>query len=363
MARDREAEPAHCCRVAVRRARAGRTRQARVVRVGRPPFVGSGYPACMTTGTDALFCSVCSGYVHPFLEACPTCGAPHASRYDEALRGEALGLASLPGDPDLRSKAVLRARNNTLVTNRRFPMMSGGPEVETDEQADLPELLNEVTGAFQYRMWLPAVEGAGPDAGASPGPRMGSDPMARRPEPFEARLMTEDDRLLVKPMSGHEPIEFALATVRSVGTVRGTPGIPATQPPRGAEVVLTAATPEGMRLLCIGNPGSLFATKARSDHFGILAWWLGVVAGVSAERRWMALGPARHAVELGLRVGTSDEPVEGTTGPAGTDALGPAIEALDRLRDAGVLTPTEYEAKLRDLRSRVTATRSPRDRA
>ena len=335
------------------------------VRARHPVVVPSGYPAFMTTGTDALFCSVCSGYVHPFLDVCPTCGAPHVSRYDEARRGESLGLASLPGDPDLRSRATVRTRNNSLVNNRRFPMMSGSPEVERDEQADLPELLNDVTGAFQYRMWLGAVHGTA-DAGPSPRPGSGSDPSARPLEPFEARLLTEDDRLLVKPMGGGDPIEFALATIRSVGTVRGTPATPPMQPPRGAEVVLTASTPEGQRLLSIGNPGSLFATKARSDHFGILGWWLGVTAGVTAERRWMAVGPARHAAELGLRAagsGESDAPVAGTPGPAGTDALGPAIEALDRLRDAGVLTPTEYEAKLRDLRSRAAGPGSPRDRA
>lgn len=326
--------------------------------------VRSGYPAFMTTGTDALFCSVCSGYVHPFLDACPTCDAPHASRFDEALRGESLGLASLPGDPDLRSRAALRIRNDTLVTNRRFPMMSGSPGVEKDEQADLPELLNDVTGAFQYRTWLGGVDDARSDAGRSAS--SGPDPSARRPEPFEARLLTEDDRLLVKPMRGGVPIEFALATIRSVATVRGRPATSAVQPPRGAEIALTASTPEGRRLLCIGNPGSLFATKARSDHFGILAWWLGVTAGVTAERRWMALGPARHAAELGLRAagpGESEASVVGTREPAGTDALGPAIEALDRLRDAGVLTPTEYEAKLRDLRSRVAGTGFPRDRS
>ena len=327
-----------------------------------------GYPAFMTTGTDALFCSVCSGYVHPFLDACPTCGARHDSRYDEALRGESLGLASLPGDPDLRSRATMRARNNTLVTNRRFPIMSGSPDVERDDQADLPELLNEVTGRFQYRMWLGAETGARPDGGPSARPRTGADPSAAHPEPHEARLRTEADRLLLEPVRGGNPIEFALATIRSVGTVNGagTPATFALQPPRGAEVMLTASTPEGHRLLYIGNPGSLFATKARSDHFGILAWWLGVTAGVTAERRWMALGPARHAAELGLRAEGPGEPESSLAGspvPAGADALGPAIEALDRLRDAGVLTPTEYEAKLRDLRSRVAGTGSPRDRA
>ncbi len=318
----------------------------------------------MTTGTDALFCSVCSGYVHPFLDACPTCGAPHASRYDEALRGESLGLASLPGDPDLRSLATARARTNTLVTNRRFPM-SGSPDVERDDQADLPELLNEVTGAFQYRMWHGAMDGA-PDAGLSPRPSSGSDQTAWGPEPFEARLLTEDDRLLVKPMRRGDLVEFPLAAVRSVGTVRGTPATPGMQPPRGAEVLLTASTSEGLRLLCIGNPAGLFATKARSDHFDILVWWLGVTAGVTAERRWMALGPARHAAELGLRVagsGGPDAAVAGSAGLVGDDALGPPIEALDRLRDAGVLTPTEYEAKLRDLRSRVVGPGSPRDPA
>ncbi len=309
MARDGEAEPERC--PAARQTAGAAAPPAecllachRRVLARDVASVATGYPACMTTGTDALFCSVCSGYVHPFLDACPTCGATHASRYDEAVRGDSLGLASLPADPDLRARATARSRTNTLVTSRGFPAMAGSPSVEQDEQADLPELLNEVTGRFQYRMWLGPGEEALSDGG--PSGRQGTGPHASaRPEAIEARLRTETDRLLLERAGGGNPVEFPLATIRSVGIVRGAGmrGTSVPLPPRGAEVALTASTPEGLQLLHIGNPGSLFATKARSDHFGILAWWLGVAAGVTAERRWMALGPARHAAEPRLAGG------------------------------------------------------------
>jgi hypothetical protein len=131
------------------------------------------------------------------------------------------------------------------------------------------------------------------------------------------------------------------------------------------------------------------APKARSDHYVTLAGWLAILAASAAEARWIAVGPAIHAAEVGLgdpRLldGAADRPappvgeLADTAGRAGAGVGEPggpatiagdsastvrpadegrrvraALEELEGLRAADLVSDDEYAAKRAEILARL----------
>ena len=135
-------------------------------------------------------------------------------------------------------------------------------------------------------------------------------------------------------------------------------------------LVITHAAHTGLGRLALANRRGFLTARARADHYEILARWLAVVAGAAAEARWTAVGPRRHAAQLGLAsmleddVGAAALPglraAEGSLPPVPAGGVAEraasvrdALEALEELRTAGLITDDEYAAKRHEILARL----------
>ncbi len=290
----------------------------------------------MPDDLSEVLCRSCASYAHPFLGACPVCGAKRDSRYAAATAAPDQGLAALESDPRVgRDVAEVVLRYSLKV-------------ISSSGAAGLREGLQTVAGALAYRVRVAGNPGAGSDLG--------------RLEVGEADLVVRERN------PAREPVRVPLNTILAVSpAVRGRradawSGLAfedrlerAAPPPLDGELVVAHAIPAGLARIALANPAGLLAARARADHWPILARWIGIAAAAAAERRWTAVGPLRHAHELGLAAappGGWPAPVADLPG-AGTAPVADTLRLLEELRAAGLLSEGEYAAKRREVLDRI----------
>jgi hypothetical protein len=285
---------------------------------------------------DELFCQGCTSYVHPFLDACPVCGIERDALYAAATAVPDQGLASLPSNPRV-------TRDVSEVVLRYFLKLNSATPTENLRQG-----LDSVADALPYRTRVGGDPAAGVDHGRV---EIGeADLVVREQSPARERARIPLEALLsvspeVKDRRADAWAGLAFGELRTAASL----------PPLDGDLVITHASPAGIARVSLANPKGLLAPRARPDHFVILARWLGIVAAVEAERRWIAVGPARYAYELGL---TTEQPEGGPVAadaapPAGQPTVVGAMRALEELRTAGLVTDDEYAAKRQEILDRI----------
>ncbi len=299
----------------------------------------------VSVDAEALFCPTCGGYVHPFLDPCPRCGRARASRYDEVAGGATLDLAQLCADPDTLDAARSALRSGAMAGG--IGAMMAGHTPADDPVDEIAALLAETASRLQYRAVVRAV--------------------ARGPA-TEGKFELDAQRLVVRSSRDRSVLaSVPLARVLGVTPLGGRfgedgaalavahlrLGAQAAPESLGGDLVVLHATDDGLAQVALANPAGVFATKARPDHFRVVARWLGVVAGAAAERDWQARGIRRHAHDLGLRVEPEPPAGAGTGSDDGARDVRAALETLEGLRSAGLVTDAEYEAKRREILARL----------
>jgi hypothetical protein len=296
------------------------------------------------SASEIVTCSACGGYVHPFLGACPACGLARRSSYEDALAGSDLGLRALAADPYVDEQVRQVVLRYTMKRNR------------PDEENRLRPGLATVAGAILYRVRVAGARAASSEHGA-----------------FELT----DEAVLIREKSPirdlhRVPLEAILAIARAgAGRSAGSwTGLvfegrldPTPAPTVDGDLVVTSAGEQGLERLALSNRRGIFAARARADHFQIMTSWLGMLAGAAAEARWTAVGARRHAAEIGLA------PVEAAAGAAtagdataggaaasqaaGAATVRKALEELEELRAAGLVSADEYAVKRREILARL----------
>ena len=323
----------------------------------------------MPVDLASLSCPSCGSYAHPFLEACPACGVARSSRFDDAMARPDQGFGALLEDPHI----TRQVREVVLRYSLRLNSASTAAEIHAG--------LATVAGSLQYR-----VRATGPVAAASE----------------RGRLDLVDESVAIREMSSSRdllrvPFAMILAAAHAQEdgprpgawaglAFRGTVEAETTQPIDGNFVMAFAAENGGLGRLALANQRGLLAAKARPDHFAIVARWLGVIAAAAAEARWTAVGARLHAVELGLAAapptdtpgddagpaapdGGLREPGAGESGrgesgrgepgrgepgaPSGAASVKEALQVLEELRAAGLVSDTEYAMKRSEILDRL----------
>lgn len=301
----------------------------------------------MPLAVDDLYCTACHGYVHPFLERCPACGAGHPSRFEEALRDLGTGPTSLADDPTVRDAAGELVRRYTLLTGRRGTLTFGDRD---DAPADdIAGLVDRVARSLTYRAF-----------GATADPVLGIDvALAVTPDGLQLREAPRGPVLVAAHPSlvlsaacsspGRRAADGWVGIVFDEVEALPEPTVP------GGDLLITYAGAGSFGQFSLTNRRGLFATRARPDHYRTLARWLGLLAGIAARTRWQEVGPAAYARELGLRPAGATTRAGTARGGAGasTSSVRAALEELDELRSAKLVTDAEYETKRREILGRL----------
>ena len=295
---------------------------------------------------DDLRCPACGAFVHPLLDACPTCGAAHASRRDEAAAG-AIGAVRLAEAPETQRAA----QNLTLRYTMKVNTMG-----RSEADATMLSAVAHLADALTYRISGDAVPTT---ENASLVLRDGSVLAQGRPS---GSLVAEIPlSVIVGSASGHGEVTLHYASRSTPARAAGVAALPG----------LT-----GLQRLTVSNRRGLLASRARDDHYEALARWLGVLAAAAAERRWMEVGLPAYLAELGAAAGgpvdaaaaasprldntalssaigpipVSSGPPLARTAPASVQA---SLVELESLRTAGLVADDEYAAKRREILARL----------
>jgi len=295
---------------------------------------------------DDLRCSQCRAFVHPLLDACPTCGAARPSRRQEAAGG-AIGAARLVEAPETQRLA----RDLTLRYTIKVNAIGG-----SQGDATLLDAVAHLADALTYRIAgdaVPATDNVGLAF------RDGS--LIAQGRPSGALLAEIPLPAIVGTAARHGEIILHYAagpTAGATGSLAGSPG------------------PAGPLRLAVSNRRGLLASRARDDHFEALATWLGVLAAAAAEQRWTEVGLTAYLAELGSAAGGPAAGGPAAGGPVGSPAVTggtphavPApvdaalaaspssIQAtlveLEGLRAAGLVAEDEYVEKRREILARL----------
>ena len=290
----------------------------------------------MNDDLGEVFCRGCATYPHPFLAACPVCGAVRESRYEAATATPDLGLAALASDP-----RVTREVGEVVL---RYSLRTGG----AGAGADLHEGLPTVAGALSYRLRIAGDPGAGSDRGDL---EVGeADLVVRERNPARERVRVRLDAILaVSPAIRGRRADAWAGLAFEEWRERTSP------PPLDGDLVVAHALPTGLGRIALANRTGLLAARARPDHYAILARWIGIAAAAAAERRWTAVGTGRHAHELGLAAAPPGGwPAPVTEAPApGPASVADALRLLEELRATGLVSDGEYVAKRREILDRI----------
>lgn len=290
----------------------------------------------MNVDLGEVFCRGCTSYAHPFLAACPVCGVARESRYEAATAAPDQGLAALESDA-----RVLREVGEVVL---RYSLRTSG----SGAGADLLEGLRTVAGALAYRVRIAGDPGAGSDRGdLEVGP---ADLVVRERNPARERVRVRLDAILaVSPAIRGRRADAWAGLAFEERREQTSP------PPVDGDLVVAHALPTGLGRIALANRTGLLAARARPDHYAILVRWIGIAAVAAAERRWIAVGPRRHAQELGLAAAppggwpTADADAPG----AGPASVADALRLLEDLRAAGLVSDGEYAAKRREILDRI----------
>ncbi len=299
----------------------------------------------MRMDLDDLSCPSCGGYVHPFLGACPACGASRRSRYADAAV-----------DPDLRIRSLFdepRVTNHVREVSLRYSLKRSGGPVSTE----LREGLATIADALAYDA---RVVGAQEAASRQAHVEIGVEALVvRERNPNREIARVPFDTILA---IAHATKDGGRAGAWS-GLVFDGRRDPAPLPPLDGDLVVTFASPAGLGRLALANRRGILASRAGPDHYATMGRWLGILAAADAEARWTAVGVRRHAAELGLAPpidaaadpGTGDAARTAGGGGAAAEAgaVRAALEALEGLRTAGLVTDGEYAAKRREILARL----------
>ncbi len=290
----------------------------------------------MHNNPGEIFCRGCASYAHPFLEACPVCGLQRASRYEAAIAEPDQGLAAAPSDP----RVVQEVGEVVLRYSLKFNA--------TTSTSELMQGLGIVGGALDYRVRVAGSPAGGSDQGHI---EVGeSDLVVRERNPARERVRVPLDAILAVSSAVRGRRADAWAGLAFEGRREL-----ASPPPLDGDLVVAYAMPAGLGRVSLANRGGLLAARARPDHYAILARWIGFAAAVAAERRWTAVGPLRHAFELGLAAapaGGWPAPVPAALAPA-SPSVADALRLLEELQAAGLLSAGEYAAKRREILDRI----------
>ncbi len=291
------------------------------------------YPVGMWLTLDDLRCTRCRAFVHPLVETCPSCAAPHQSLVQEAALGP-IGAVRLVEAPETQGVARSLAMRYTMKVNAISDSSAG---------ASIVDAVAYLADALPYRMTGDAV-----------------------PAAENAVLALSDGSLIAKSRpSGAILAEIPLQAI--VGIAAGHGEVTVYFAPDLVSGPAAKPNPFGPRSLTVANRRGLLASKARDDHFRDIATWLGVLAAAAAERRWIEIGLPAYVAELGpaaggagraLRALDSARPAADVPGgPAGLAESPPSIQAslveLEGLRAAGLLADDEYVEKRREILARL----------
>jgi hypothetical protein len=281
---------------------------------------------------DELRCSECDAFVHPLLDACPSCGTACTSRRLEAAAGP-IGAVRLVEAPETERVA----HNITVRYTMKVNSMGSGAF-----DATLTGAVGHLADALTYRVTGDVV-----------------------PITDEASLTLQNGAVVAQARpSGVLLAAIPLPSIAGAAAGRGkiTLHYAAGRGER-APGSAGAAAPGLVRLTAANRRGFL-APKARDDHYRDLARWLGVLAAAAAERRWTEIGLPAYLVELGLAAGDpAGGPTTGSVDEAAPTAERPAagspssiqssLVELEQLRVAGLLADGEYAEKRREILARL----------
>ncbi len=305
----------------------------------------------MALGIDTLLCPACSSYAHPFLDACAICGAERDSQFAAALVAPNVGYGRL-----LRSQG-LADQVREVVLRYSLKRNDAPPEVQVRDG------LGAVGDAVAYR-----VQAAGPRSASSERAHLELDEDAlvlreRNPSVEIARL----------PLDAIVAVSHASSGGHRAGDWKGLAfdrRVDAAAPPAlDGDLVVTHAANAGLGRVALANRRGFLAARARPDHYVIVSRWLGVLAAAAAEDRWTAVGVRRHAAQLGLGtmpgdgVGAAGLPAPGAAdaadavaaagAPDARASVRDALEAVQELHGAGLITDDEFAAKRREILARI----------
>ncbi|MFH1474666.1 MAG: hypothetical protein ABIG85_02290 [Chloroflexota bacterium] len=289
----------------------------------------------MRSDPGEVLCRGCGSYAHPFLEACPVCGLERASLYEAAAAAPDQGLAALPFDP----RVAREVAEVVLRYSLKSSSLAGAP---------LHEGIGVVAGAIGYRLRVGGDPAAGSDHGLLEIDE--ADFVVRERNPARERVRVALDAILaVSPaIRGRRADTWEGLAIEGRREETSPPSL-------DGDLVVAHATPTGIGRIALANRTGMLAARARPDHYAILARWIGIAAAAAAERRWTAVGPRRHAYELGLAAapdGGWPGPVEDASA-AGTASVADALRLLEELRTAGLVSDGEYGAKRREILDRI----------
>ncbi len=289
---------------------------------------------------DDLRCPQCRAFVHPLLDACPTCGAAHPSRRQEAAAGP-IGAVRLAEAPETQRVA----RNLTVRYTMKVNAIGNAAA-----DATLVDAVAHLADALTYRIAGDAV------------PTTDNAALALRDGGLVAQVRASGALLAEIPLPaivGAAARHGEVTVHYAAGPTAGAAGGPAARPSATGPLRLTVANRRG-----------LLASKARDDHFEAFAQWLGVLAAAAAERRWTEIGLPAYLAELGPAAGgpaelpalpgdatiaTSPAPTADQSAPlaASTSSVQARLVELEGLRAAGLVAEDEYAAKRREILARL----------
>ena len=295
---------------------------------------------------DDLRCPACGAFVHPLLDACPSCGAARPSRREEAAGGP-IGAVRLAEAPE----TLRLAQNLTLRYTIKVNAIG-----HSEPDATLLSAVAHLAEALTYRISGDAV-----------------------PTSEDARLVLRDGTVLAQGRpSGSLVAEIPLSVIVGSASRHGevTLHYAAGSTPARAAGVAGLPAPAGPQRLTVSNRRGLLASKARDEHFENLARWLGVLAAAAAERRWMEVGLPAYLAELGPAAGgpvasaaatssgigdtgpsSADGPIEASSGPPAREPAPASVQAslveLESLRSAGLVADDEYALKRQEILARL----------